>query len=108
MRRLDLAENLLTFAHAMRGVAIVIVYGILFKPFWSFCDQEVLPDFGPAISHTIKPINGRRRIRTIQKTFLPVVAVLWNVLTIAQISATSRIKPKIPLTLNPMCFPFAR
>jgi hypothetical protein len=50
-------------------------------------DDQALPVLGPAINHAMKPITGSKTTRTVQRTFRSVEALLWKILTIAQISA---------------------
>src|SRR5215470_17113631 len=49
--------------------------------------SQLRPVFGPRMNQRITPSTGRTSTRTIQSTFDPVLALLWKMLTIAQMSA---------------------
>jgi hypothetical protein len=56
--------------------------------------DQALPVLGPATSQAMKPITGSKTTRTVQRTLRSVDALLWKILTIAQMSATRTRMPQ--------------
>ena len=66
---------------------------------WAQCHscQPERPLRGPRKSHRINPNSGSSKTTSIQMSFFPLLAELWAMLRIAQMSPASTRRPSIPL-----------